>query len=144
MKESMDENGSSRLSRTTGGATAGPLDSIEKMVPMVDEVTFWLLVNVVMFLYVGLEELVHGYGPGALLSAGAVVMAVLYLMFWLISKTNRRMADQLILVFSALAVLGDLIYIGFKWNGYFTTDSVFLDVVGLMLFRAAHKALKGP
>ena len=122
---------------------SSPLDSIEKSVPMVDEVTFWLFVNVLMFLYVGLEELAHGYGPGSLLSAGAVVMAFLYMVVWFMGKTNRRMANQLVLVLSALAVLGDLIYIGFKWNGAFTPDSVFLDLVGLLLFRAAHKALKG-
>ncbi len=143
MSESLDNTGSSSLTRTTSGTATGPLDSVEKMIPAVDEVTFWLLVNIVMFLYVGLEELVHGYGPGSLLSAGAVVMAVIYIMLWLMGKTNRRMANQLILVLSGLAVLGDLIYIAWKWNGAFTPDSVFLDLVGLLLFRAAHKALKG-
>jgi len=118
--------------------------SIDKMLPSFDDVTFWLLVNVILFLYVGIEELVHGYGPGSLLSAGAVVIAVIYLMLFLWGRTDRRMANRWTMIISGLAFLGDLIFIANNWLGAFTGSSALLDIAGLMLFYASYKALKGP
>lgn len=116
--------------------------SMEKMLPSLDDVTFWLLVNVVLFLYVGIGQITHGYGPGTYLSVGAVLLAVIYLMLWMWGKTDRKIANQWIMIISGLAVLGDLIVIGYYAWGAFTGTSALLDFAGLMLFRAAYRELK--
>jgi hypothetical protein len=59
-------------------------------------------------------------------------------------KTNKKMADQWLMILSGLAVLGNLIFIAWARSGSFTGDSVFLDFVGLMLFRAAYREYRGP
>ena len=115
---------------------------MEKMLPSVDDVTFWLLVNVILFLYVGLEQLIHGYGLGSYLSAGGVLLAVIYLMLMMSGQTHKKMANQWVLIFSGLAVLGDLVAIAYYSSGYFTGDSALLDFAGLMLFHAAYRTLK--
>jgi hypothetical protein len=123
---------------------SGAMSSMEKMMPSFSDITFWLVANVVLFLYVGLFELANGYGPGSFYSAGAVVLAVIYLLLWMFRRTNRKMADQLIMIISGLAVLGDLIVIGYSFTGSFSGGSALLDVVGLMLFRATYKEYRGP
>ena len=122
---------------------SGPMDSMEKMLPSLDDVTFWLVANVVLFLYVGVEQLIHGYGPGAYLSAGAVLLPLIYLALCIFSKTSKTMAVQWMMLLSGLAILGDLIVIANNNWGSFTGTSAILDIAGLMLFRAAYKELKG-
>ena len=122
----------------------GPLSSMDRMVPPFNDITFWLVANVVLFLYVGIFELANGYGPGAAYSAGAVVIAVVYLLLWMFRRTNRKMADQWIMIISGLAVLGDLIVIGYAYRGGFTGGSALLDAAGLMLFRATYMEYRGP
>lgn len=128
----------SSLVRSVGA----PMQSVEKMMPPVDDVTFWLVVNVFLFLYVGIFQLAYGYGPGTILSAGAIVIAVLYLLLWMMSRTNKKMAYQWILVFSGLAVLGDLVALALISQGYFTGTSALLDIAGIMLFRSTYKEMK--
>ncbi|QQG48235.1 MAG: hypothetical protein HY247_05610 [archaeon] len=123
-------------------AAASPMDSMEKMIPMVDDMTFWLVVNVVLFLYVGIFQLAYGYGPGTFLSAGAILLAVLYLVLWMWGKTNKKMARQAIMMISGLAVLGDLVVIAWLNHGGFSGTSALLDFAGIMLFRSTYK-LKG-
>lgn len=129
---------------------SGPMQSVEKMMPNFNDITFWLVANVVLFLYVGIFELANGNGPtlfvsgGNYLSALAIVLAVLYLLLWMYRKTSKKMADQWIMIISGLAVLGDLVFVAWALAGVFSSDSVFLDVVGLMLFRAAYKEYRGP
>jgi hypothetical protein len=123
---------------------AGPMQSMEKMMPKVDEVTFWAVINVVLFLYVGILQLVYRYGPGTILSAGAVVLAVLYLLLWTWGKTNRKMAHQWMMVISGLAVLGDLVAIAVISYGFFSGTSALLDFAGIMLFRSTYKEFRGP
>lgn len=112
--------------------------SMDKLMPSFSDITFWLVANVVLFLYVGIEELANGYGPGSYYSAGAVLLAVIYLLLWMLRKTNKKMADRWIMIISGLAVLGDLIVIGYEFSGSFSGGSALLDAVGLMLFRATY------
>jgi hypothetical protein len=129
---------------------SAPMASMEKMMPNFNDITFWLVANVVLFLYVGIFELANGNGPqlfvsgGVYLSAMAIVLAVIYLLLWMYRKTNKKMADQWLMILSGLAVLGDIVFIAWANAGIFTPDSVFLDFVGLMLFRSAYKEYRGP
>jgi len=122
---------------------SGPLASMDKMMPNFSEITFWLVVNVVLFLYVGIFELAKGYGPGAGYSAGAIVLAVIYLLLWMYRKTNMKMADQWLMIISGLAILGDLVVIGWNFSGSFSGGSALLDAVGLMLFHSTYKEYRG-
>lgn len=122
----------------------GPMESMEKMIPWVDDVTFWLVVNVVLFLYVGIFQLVNRYGPGTYLSAGAILLAIVYLVLWMQGKTNKKMAHQWIMLISGLAVLGDLVAVAIINGGSFSGTSAILDFVGIMLFRATYKESKHP
>ncbi len=122
---------------------SGAMTSMDKVMPPFNETTFWLVANVVLFLYVGIFELANGYGPGNYYSAGAVVLAVVYLLLWMFRKTNKRMADRWIMIISGLAILGDLTVIGYKFNGSFSGGSALLDAVGLMLFRATYMEYRG-
>jgi O-antigen/teichoic acid export membrane protein len=133
----------STLSRAAG-TMSGSMDSMEKMIPSVDEITFWLLVNVVLFLYVGIFQLVNRYGPGTYLSAGAILLGIIYLLLWMISKTNKKMGHQWIMLISGLAVLGDLVVIAVVNGGSFSGTSALLDFAGIMLFRATYKESKHP
>ena len=123
---------------------SGPMQSMEKIMPAFSDITFWLVANVVLFLYVGIFQLANGYGPGTYFSAGAIVLAVIYLLLWVMRKTNKKMADQWIMIISGLAILGDLIVVGWLSLGLFSGDSALLDAVGLMLFRATYKEYRGP
>ena len=104
----------------------------------------------VRFLYVGIFELANGNGPqlvvsgGVYLSAMAIILAVIYLLLWMMRKSDMKMADQWLMILSGLAVLGDIVFIGWANAGIFTPDSVFLGFVGLMLFRAAYREYRGP
>ncbi len=118
--------------------------SMEKMMPPYNDITFWLVANVVLFLYVGIFELANGYGPGTYYSAGAVILAVIYLLLWMFRRTNKKMADQWIMILSGLAILGDLIVMGYLFSGSFSGGSALLDAVGLMLFRATYMEYRGP
>ncbi len=118
---------------------SGPMQSVDKIMPRFTDITFWLVVNVVIFLYVGIFQLARGYGPGAGYSAGAVVLAFIYLLLWMYRKTNKKMADQLIMIISGLAILGDLVVVGWVNYGFFSGDSALLDAVGLMLFHSSYK-----
>jgi hypothetical protein len=123
-------------------ATSGPMQSIDRMMPDFSEITFWLVVNVVLFLYVGIFELAKGYGPGAGYSAGAIVLAFIYMLLWMYRRTNKKMADQSIMIISGLAILGDLVVVAISssfFSGSFSGDSALLDMVGLMLFHSTYK-----
>jgi len=122
---------------------AGPMATMDKMMPQFSNITFWLVVNVVLFLYVGIFELAKGYGPGAGYSAGAIVLAFIYLLLWMYRKTNKKMADQWIMIISGLAILGDLIVVGWLSLGFFSGNSALLDVAGLMLFHSTYKEYRG-
>ncbi|MDG7008476.1 MAG: hypothetical protein JRN06_09590 [Nitrososphaerota archaeon] len=122
----------------------GAMASMEKMMPPYNDITFWLVANVILFLYVGIFELANGYGPGTFYSAGAVILAVIYLLLWMFRRTNKKMADQWIMILSGLAILGDLIVIGYLFGGSFSGGSALLDAVGLMLFRATYMEYRGP
>ncbi len=115
------------------------MDSMAKTIPMVDNVTFWLAINVVLFLYVGIFQLANGYGPGTYLSAGAIILAVIYLLLWMTSRTKTKMAHQWIMMISGLAVLGDLVVIAWVSKGSFSGTSALLDFAGIMLFRSTYK-----
>jgi len=125
-------------------AMSGPMQSMDRMIPHFSDITFWLVANVVLFLYVGLFELAKGYGPGAGYSAGAVVLAFIYLLLWMYRKTNKKMADQWIMIISGLAILGDLVVIGWQFSGSFSGGSALLDAVGLMLFHSSYKEYRAP
>ena len=120
------------------------MSSMGKMKPPYSDITFWLVANVVLFLYVGVFQLAGGYGPGSYYSAGAIVLAVIYLLLWMFRKTNKKMADQWIMIISGLAILGDLVVIGYQVSGSFSGSSALLDAVGLMLFRATYREYRGP
>jgi hypothetical protein len=122
-----------------------PMDSMEKMVPIVDDITFWLVVNVILFLYVGIFQLYYKYGPGGYLSAGAILLAFIYLVLWMWSKSNKKMAHQVVMLISGLAVLGDLVVVAtIAPYGYFSGTSALLDFAGIMLFRSTYKEIKKP
>lgn len=123
---------------------SGTMQSMERMMLPFSDVTFWLVANVVLFLYVGIFELAKSYGPGQYYSAGAIVLAVIYLLLWTLRRTNKKMADQWIMIISGLAILGDLIVIGWKYDGSLSGGSALLDAVGLMLFRSTYKEYRGP
>jgi hypothetical protein len=131
-------------SRTPIRAMSGPMQSMDKMMPHFGDITFWLVVNVVLFLYVGIFELAKGYGPGAGYSAGAVLLAFIYLLLWMYRKTNKKMADQWIMIISGLAILGDLIVMGWQYSGSFSGGSALLDAAGLMLFHASYREYRAP
>jgi len=125
------------------------IDGVVKLFPPFDEVSFWLVVNVVFFIYIGLFQLVNGNGPilyvvgGSYLSGGGVVLGIIYLLLWMWRKSNRKMADRWAMVLSGLAVLGDLVFVAGPSFGSFSGDSAILDVVGLLLFRAVYQELRG-
>jgi hypothetical protein len=122
---------------------------MDKIMPPFNDISFWLVVNVVISLYIGLLELVNGSGPvlfvpwGSYLSAGAVVLGIIYLLLWMFRKTNKKTADRWIMTLSGLAVLGDLIFNAWAAGGSLSGDSVLFDVVGLLLFRAAYQEYRG-
>jgi hypothetical protein len=120
------------------------MDSMEKMIPSVDDVTFWLVVNAVLFLYVGIFQLAYRYGPGTFLSAGAIILGIIYLLLWMQSKTKKKMAYQWVMLISGVAVLGDLVVIAVVNYGSFSGTSALLDFAGIMLFRATYKESKHP
>ncbi len=125
---------------------SGPMSAVDRMMPRFSDITFWLVVNVVLVLYVGIFELAKSYGPGAGYSAGAIVLAVIYLLLWMYRKTNMKMADQLLMIISGLAVLGDLVVVAISssfFPGSFSGDSALLDVAGLMLFHSTYKEYRG-
>ncbi len=122
---------------------SGAMSSMERLMPPYNDITFWLVANVVLFLYVGIFELANSYGPGAYYSAGAVVLAVIYLLLWMFRRNNKKMADQWIMIISGLAVLGDLAVMGYLFRGSFSGASALLDVAGLMLFRTTYKEYRG-
>jgi hypothetical protein len=122
---------------------SGPMQAMDKMMPHFSDITFWLVANVVLFLYVGIFELAKGYGPGTGYSAGAVLLAFIYLLLWMYRKTNKKMADQWIMIISGLAILGDLVVMGWMFSGSFSGGSALLDAVGLMLFHASYKEYRG-
>lgn len=128
---------------------SGPMQAMDKVMPPFNDISFWLVVNVILSLYVGLFELVNGSGPvlfvpwGSYLSAGAVVLGIIYLLLWMFRKTNKKMADRWIMILSGLAVLGDLIFNAWAAGGSLSGDSALLDVVGLLLFRAAYQEHRG-
>jgi len=122
---------------------AGPMASVDKMMPHFSDITFWLVVNVVLFLYVGIFERSRGYGPGPGFSAGAIVLAFVYLLLWMYRRTNMKMADQWLMIISGLAILGDLIVVAWSNLGIFTGNSALLDMAGLMLFHSTYKEYRG-
>jgi hypothetical protein len=127
----------------------GRIEGVVKLFPPFDEVSFWLVVNVIFFIYIGLFQLVNGNGPilyvvgGSYLSGGGVVLGIIYLLLWMWRKSNRKMADRWAMVLSGLAVLGDLVFVAGPSFGSFSGDSAILDVVGLLLFRAVYQELRG-
>ncbi|HEV2225964.1 MAG TPA: hypothetical protein VGR56_04065 [Nitrososphaerales archaeon] len=129
---------------------SGRVETMEKMIPPFNEISFWLIVNVVFFLYIGLFQLINGNGPilyvayGSYLSAGAVVLGIVYLLLWMLRRTNKKLADRWIMLLSGLAVLGDLIFVAGPSFGTFSGDSAILDIVGLLLFRATYQDYRSP
>ena len=128
---------------------SGPIQAVEKMIPPFNDITFWLITNVVLYIYVGIFQLIYGTGPasfitdGSFLSAGAVLLGILYLLLWMWRKTNKKRVDRWIMLLSGLAVLGDLVFAAWAAFGSLSGDSVILDVAGLLLFRAAYQEYRG-
>ena len=126
------------------------VEKVERMLPPFNEISFWLLVNAVLFIYIGWFQLVNGTGPilymvgGQYLSGGAIILGIIYLLMWMWRKTHIRMADRWIMVLSGLAVLGDLIFIAGPSFGSFSGDSAILDAVGLLLFRSTYQEYRSP
>lgn len=126
------------------------MEIIDKKIPPFNEISFWLIVNIVFFLYIGIFQLVNGSGPilylagGSYLSAGAVVLGIIYLLLWMWRKTNKKTADRWIMALSGLAVLGDLVFVSVPSFGSFSGDSVILDIIGLLLFRATYSEYRSP
>ncbi|MBI3860235.1 MAG: hypothetical protein HY296_08430 [Thaumarchaeota archaeon] len=129
------------MATRSSGNMAGPMDAMEKIWPKVDDMTFWLVVNIVLFLFVGIFQLAYGYGPGTALSAGAILLAFIYLVLWFWGKTNKKIARQLVMMISGLAVLGDIIVVAWLANGSFSGTSALLDFAGIMLYRSAYKLM---
>jgi hypothetical protein len=123
---------------------------VERMIPPFNEVSFWLVINAFLFIYIGWFQLVNGTGPilymvgGQYLSGGAVVLGIIYLLMWMWRKSHRAMADHLVMILSGLAVLGDLIFLAGPSFGSFSGDSAVLDVVGLLLLRSTYQAYRSP
>jgi hypothetical protein len=123
---------------------------VERMIPPFNEVSFWLIVNAFLFVYVGWFQLVNGTGPilymvgGQYLSGGAIVLGIIYLLTWMWRKSHRAKADRLIMMLSGLAVLGDLIFLAGPSFGSFSGDSAILDVVGLLLLRSTYQQYRSP
>ena len=124
--------------------------TVERMMPPFNDISFWLVVNIVLYIYIGIFQLVNGNGPilyvvgGSYLSAGAVVLGIVYLLLWMYRKTNKKMADRWLMFLSGLAVLGDLVFLAVSpASGSFSGDSVILDVAGLLLFRATYQEYRG-
>ncbi len=115
------------------------MQTMDRMTPLFSDIKFWLAVNVVVFFYVGIFEPAKGYGPGTFYSAGAVLLAFLCLLLWMYRRMNRKMADQWLMIVSGLAILGDLIVIGWSFSGSFSGGSALLDAVGLMLFLPTYQ-----
>jgi hypothetical protein len=122
---------------------SGSMASIGNMLPAFDDVNFWLAANIILFLYVGILQLVFKYGPGTFLSGGAILIAVIYLVLWRMRGSNKGMANMWLMIISGLAILGDLIVIAVVAGGSFSGTSALLDFVGLMLFRKASKEYRG-
>ena len=126
------------------------MKTMERVLPPFSEVSFWLIVNSLLFIYIGLFQLVNGNGPilymagGSYLSGGAVVLGIIYLLLWMWRRTNRKMADRWVMILSGLAVLGDLIFVAGPSFGSFSGDSAILDIVGLLLFQAAYRNQSPP
>ena len=132
------------------GGLSSSIERVQRRIPPFDEISFWLIVNTVLFIYVGWFELVNGTGPilymagGQYLSGGAVILGIVYLLMWMWRKSHRTTADFLIMMLSGLAVLGDLIFLAWPLFGSFTGDSAILDVVGLLLLRSAYQEYRSP
>jgi hypothetical protein len=120
------------------------MDSLVKLIPSMDDLTLWLFLNIVLFLFVGIFQLAYPSGPGSILSAGAILLALLYILLWMRSKSDRKMGHQAIMLVSGLAVLGDLIVMFAQYHGSFSGTSALLDFLGIMLFRSAYKELRAP
>ena len=126
------------------------IERVERVLPPFNEISFWLIVNAALFIYVGWFQLVNGTGPilymvgGQYLSGGAVVLGIIYLLLWMWRRSQKTMADRLIMLLSGLAVLGDLVFLAGPSFGSFTGDSVILDVVGLLLFRSTYQEYRSP
>ena len=98
----------------------------------------WIFVNMVLFLYVGIFQLIHGYGPGGIFSAGAVLLAIIYFLLWTLRRTDRKLADQTVMLISGLAIIGDLAVAGWLTEGSLSGESALLDVASLLLFSSAY------
>jgi len=120
------------------------------MIPPFNEISFWLIINAILFIYVGWFQLVNGTGPilymagGQYLSGGAVLLGIVYLLLWMWRRTHRMMADRWIMMLSGLAVLGDLVFLAGPSFGSFSGDSAILVIVGLLLFRSTYQEYRSP
>lgn len=120
------------------------------MIPPFNEISFWLLINAVLFIYVGWFQLVNGSGPilvmagGQFLSGGGVILGIGYLLIWIWRKSHRKVADFWIMALSGLAILGDLIFLAGPSFGSFSGSSAVLDVVGLLLFSSTYREYRSP
>lgn len=115
------------------------IDNIFEKIPSVEEFGFWLIVNAILFVYVGVQELSLHYGPGTILSTGAILLGILYGILFLVSKSEDKLAREAAMALSFFAILGD-----FAAVIPLTGTSVLLDLAGFLLFYSAYKGIHHP
>lgn len=109
-----------------------------KKIPIFDDVVFWILVNVFVLAYVGAWQLIFHSGPSLILSALAVVTAMLYILLARRMFIKRELwTTEASLVLPVLILLGDLIA-----TGGVTAFSIFIAIPSLLLIFYAYRNLR--
>jgi len=106
-----------------------------RTLPVVDDITFWLVINSLVLAYVGAAELLFQYGPGQVYSALAVALAAGYLVMarhWAASRMFPILGLSMLV--PSLVVLGDLLITRAQFP-----LSVLIDVVSLVLIFVAYR-----
>ncbi len=112
-----------------------PPGSLLRTLPVVDDITFWLVINSLVLAYVGAAELLFQYGPGQVYSALAVALAAGYLVMarhWAASRMFPILGLSMLV--PSLVVLGDLLITRAQFP-----LSVLIDVVSLVLIFVAYR-----
>ena len=120
------------------GDAMATLDVWLRKLPMVDDTVFLLALNAVVMLYAGISEIVLGYGPGVVFSAGAVLVGLVYAVLAVRMRSSPRLQDlEIAFVLPFLVFFGDVIV-----SGLLTSISVFVDVTNILLGFSAYRDLR--